>query len=86
MLVIRAGINKIRIANRNTLIRLLLQKQSHLGLHCLSRPFCQVTSVRTLQGRHFQEHSNTLNNKHLYTTQTGFASVINMYVFLLVEN
>ena len=41
MLVIRAGIEKmlVRIANRETLIRLLLQKQSDLGLHCLPRPF-----------------------------------------------
>ena len=29
-----------------TLIRLLLQKQSDLGLHCLSMPFMQATSVR----------------------------------------
>ena len=29
-----------------TLIRLLLQKQSNLGLHCLSRPFLQATSVQ----------------------------------------
>ena len=28
-----------------TLIRLLLQKQSDLSLHCLSRPFLQATSV-----------------------------------------
>ena len=28
-----------------TLIRLLLQKQSGLGLHGLSRPFWQTTSV-----------------------------------------
>ena len=32
------------IANRKTLIRLLLQNQSKLGLHCLSRPFLQATS------------------------------------------
>ena len=31
--------------NRKTLIRLLLQKQSDLGLHCLFRPFWQATSV-----------------------------------------
>ena len=42
MLVFRAGIHKVlvRIANREggkTLIRLLLQKQSDLGLHCLPR-------------------------------------------------
>ena len=28
-----------------TLIRLLLQKQSDLGLHCLSRPFWHTTRV-----------------------------------------
>ena len=41
MLVIRAGIHKmlVKIANRWTLIRLLLKKQSDLGLHCLPMPF-----------------------------------------------
>ena len=41
MFVFRAGIHKmrVRIANRKTLIRLLLQKQSDLGLPCLSRSF-----------------------------------------------
>ena len=32
-----------------TLIRLLLQKQSDLGLHCLSIPFWQVTSVQNFR-------------------------------------
>ena len=47
MLVVRDGIHKmhVRIANRENLIRLLLQKQSDLGLHCLSRSFCQATIV-----------------------------------------
>ena len=31
------------------LIRLLLQSQSDLGLHCLSRPFCQATSVQNFR-------------------------------------
>ena len=41
MLVIWAGIHKmfVRIANREDLIRLLVQKQSGQGLHCLSSPF-----------------------------------------------
>ena len=45
MLVIRAEIHKtvVRIAMK-TLIG-LLQKQSDLGLHCLSRHFWQATSV-----------------------------------------
>ena len=40
MFVIKAGINKmlVRIFNRQT--------QSDLGLHCLSRPFWQATSVK----------------------------------------
>ena len=54
MWIIKAGIHKMlfRIANREvpkqtgkTLIRLLLQKQSNLGLLCLSKPFWQETSV-----------------------------------------
>ena len=50
MLVIRAGILKmlVRTANREELISLLLQKQSDLGLHCLSRPLWQATSVQNL--------------------------------------
>ena len=38
----RAGIHKTlaRIANKEG-----LQKRSDLGLHCLSRSFCQATSV-----------------------------------------
>ena len=39
----------VRIANRDALIRLLLKKQSDLGLHCLSRPFWQATSVQNLR-------------------------------------
>ena len=35
----------VRIANRDDVIRLLLKKQSDLGLHCLSRPFWQATCV-----------------------------------------
>ena len=35
-----------------TLIRLLPQKQSDLGMHCLSRPFCQATSVRNFRAFH----------------------------------
>ena len=50
MLVIRAGRHKAcnTIANCETgwtLIRLLLQTESDLGLHCLSRPPWKVTSV-----------------------------------------
>ena len=36
----------VRIANRETLIRLLLKKQSDLGLPCLPRPSGQATSAR----------------------------------------
>ena len=39
MLVIRAGMDTILVRIGKTLIRLLLQKQSDLGLHYLSRPF-----------------------------------------------
>ena len=47
LLVIRAGMHKMlaRIAKGKTLIRLLLQKQSDLGLHYLSRCFWQKTSL-----------------------------------------
>ena len=41
ILVIRTGTYKmlVRITNREDL------DQSDLGLHCLSKPFCQTTSV-----------------------------------------
>ena len=41
VMVCKAGIHNmlVRIANRKALIRLLLQKQSDLGLHCLFRHF-----------------------------------------------
>ena len=50
-LVFRAGIHKmdVRIPNRKTLIRLLLQKQSDLGLCCLSKLFCQGTIVENFR-------------------------------------
>ena len=47
MLVIKAGIHKVLVRKQTwkTLIRLLLQKQSDLGLHCYPRPFWQATNV-----------------------------------------
>ena len=39
----------VRVANREDPVRLLLQKQSDLGLHCLSRPFWQATSVQNFR-------------------------------------
>ena len=63
MLVIRAGIHKClsEMQTGKTLIRLLLQKQSDLGLHCLSLSFWQVTSVqniRTFTGVFFLKFEN----------------------------
>ena len=51
ILVIRVEIHVmlVRIQTGKTLIRLLLQKQSDLGLPCLSRPFWQATSVGNLR-------------------------------------
>ena len=48
---IKDGIHKIlvRIATGKTLIRLLLQKQSDLGLHCLPKPFLLMTSVQNFR-------------------------------------
>ena len=48
MLFIRDGFHKNACPNKQTgktLIKLLLQKQFDLGLHCLSRPFWQATSI-----------------------------------------
>ena len=39
----------IRIANREDPCRLLLQKQSDLGLHCFSRAFLQATNFQNLR-------------------------------------
>ena len=51
MWVIRAGIHKklVRIANREDPDQTAFQKQSDLGLHCLSRFFWQVTSVQNFR-------------------------------------
>ena len=51
MMAFKAGIHKllIRITTGKTPIRLLLQKQSDLGLPCLSRPFGQATSVQNFR-------------------------------------
>ena len=51
MLVFRAGIHKmlVRIANRKTLIRLLLKKQPDSGLHCLSGPFSPANSIKNFR-------------------------------------
>ena len=46
----------ISIANRKTLIRLLLKKQSDLGLHCLSRPFWHAASVQNFRTFTFQRY------------------------------
>ena len=55
-MAIKAEIHKMlaRIANREdpdqtASFRLLLKKQSDQGLHCLSRPFKQATSVRNFK-------------------------------------
>ena len=48
MLLIRAGIHKMLVNTVNRVdpfFTLLLHKQSDLGLHCLSGPFGQATSV-----------------------------------------
>ena len=47
MYVIRAEILKmlVKITNRGDPDQMLLQKQSDLGLGCLSMSFCQATSV-----------------------------------------
>ena len=52
MLVIKAENEKRylpELQTGKTLIRLLLQKQSDLGLHCLSLPFWQATSIQNLR-------------------------------------
>ena len=51
MLVIRAGNHNllVRTANRKTLNRLLHQKQSGLGMHCLSTPLRQEASVQNFR-------------------------------------
>ena len=51
MLLFRTGSHKmhVKIANREDPDQLLLQRQSDLGLLCLSIPFLYQTSVRNLQ-------------------------------------
>ena len=49
MLVIGGGIHKtlVRIANREDPVQTAFE--SRLGLHCLSRPFWQATSVQNFR-------------------------------------
>ena len=71
ILVFSAGIHKllVRIANREALIRLLLQKQSDLGLHGLSMPFWQATTFpRNL------EHFRIASYSAFYTHHLMFVS------------
>ena len=54
MVVTRAGIHEMHVlvANRedpDQTASLLLQKQSDLGLHCLSRPFCSQLVFELLE-------------------------------------
>ena len=51
MLVFRAGSHIKCLSEKQTgkaQIRLLLKKQSDLGLHCLSRPFCSQLEFKIL--------------------------------------
>ena len=50
-MVINAGIHtmNVRIANQEDPDQTASIKQSDLGLPCLSRPFCQITSVRNFR-------------------------------------
>ena len=51
MLIFRVRIVKLlaRIANREDPDKLLLPKQSDLGLHCISRPFWQATGIQNFR-------------------------------------
>ena len=51
LLLFRSGISKYlsEYQTEKTLIRLLLQGQSDLGLRCLSRPFWRATDVQNLK-------------------------------------
>ena len=51
MLVIKAESHKmlVRKANREDPDQTAVQKQSDLGLHCLSRPVWQITSVQNVR-------------------------------------
>ena len=51
MLVITTGIHKIfvRTANREDPDQTASKKQSDLGLHCLSRPFLEATSIQNFR-------------------------------------
>ena len=44
-----AGIHKGLEQIGKTMVRLLLEKQSYLCLHCLYRPFWQATSVQNFR-------------------------------------
>ena len=50
----------LRIQAGKILIRLLLQKQSDLGLHCSSRPVWQVTGVQNFRTSTVRESSGSV--------------------------
>ena len=70
MQVIRTGIHKmlVRIANRKTLTRLLLQKQSDLGLGCLSR-LLDLLNIVTVTIFYFFIYIQIFNNLHNQRTR-----------------
>ena len=87
MLVIRVGIYKmlVRIANREDpdQTRLLLQKQSNLGLPYLSRPFWQAASVQnfrifTITSFRYCETYFSLVFRHLL-------KLVNTFILKLIE-
>ena len=72
-----------------TLIRLLLQKQSDLGLHCLSRLFWQATSV--LNFRTYTIHDTALYlhstaNSLTYISQAKLIQLSVKFEFILMAN
>ena len=68
----------------NTLIRLLLKKQSDLGLHCLSRPFWQEISVCIC--RNFTEYGNVLKFRTLAIWQKTCLVLFGLILYVPVNS
>ena len=84
MLGIRAGIHcvLVRIANRGkTLVRMLLQKQSDLGLHCLFLSFWLATSVQN-----FRTFTINVCNSQVYNSFESFLDFVFNLHKVLSEN
>ena len=67
-----------------TLIRLLLQEQSYLGLHCLHNPFCQKFCVQNF--REFTVPITFMHPKHVFMDEIANMSAGPFYYLMMCKS